>query len=330
MLQSRHVIPFALILVSLLAACVPEPEDPAGEGDVAGTPAGLANGSFFVRLNGFDIHYEVHGRGPVLMTVPNSWGLTYQGLRTLYRPLEEHLTLVYFDPRGMGTSGPIREDADMGMAAVRADFDALRLHLELEKVHAIGWSNGATNLIFLASECPEILSSAIFLHGTARHTEEDDEAFGAQYPDLVQRFHAFQEDLQDPEAPGREKDARTKQFFLEEWMPHLWADPGLGRTRLAEMYRETGFSWRHLQFTNLELPTFDARDRLAAIPVPSLVIAGAHDMLPFERVEEIHTGLPEATFVLFENSGHFAPVEEPDGFATAVLDFLATMGGEDF
>jgi len=62
--------------------------------------------------------------------------------------------MVYFDPRGMGGSGPVREDGDMGMAAVRADFDALRRHLGLDRVSAIGWSNGAMNLILLAAENP--------------------------------------------------------------------------------------------------------------------------------------------------------------------------------
>jgi hypothetical protein len=31
---------------------------------------------------------------------------------------------------------------DRGMAAVRADFQALRAHLKLDRVNAIGWSNG--------------------------------------------------------------------------------------------------------------------------------------------------------------------------------------------
>jgi pimeloyl-ACP methyl ester carboxylesterase len=78
----------------------------------------LDNGSFAAELNGFEIHYEVHGRGPVVMGVPNSWGLSLGGLRGLFRGLEGDLTMVYFDPRGMGGSGRVREDADMGMAAV--------------------------------------------------------------------------------------------------------------------------------------------------------------------------------------------------------------------
>ena len=154
-----------------LGACTPEvPEQEA--------PPGLTNGSFTATLNGFQIHYEVRGRGPVLMTVPNSWGLSLQGLRAMYEPLEERLTLVYFDPRGMGGSEAVREDSDRGMAAVRADFQALRAHLGLATVNAIGWSNGGGNLIFLAHEQPESLSAAIFVHQGASFTPEDAKRVG--------------------------------------------------------------------------------------------------------------------------------------------------------
>ena len=127
----------------------------------------LETGSFTAELNGFAIHYEVHGSGPVLMTVPNSWGLSLEGLRALYRPLEQHMTMVYFDPRGMGGSEAAREETDLGAAAVREDFHALREHLGLERVHAIGWSNGASNLMLLASEHPDTIDAAVFLHGIA-------------------------------------------------------------------------------------------------------------------------------------------------------------------
>ena len=67
-------------------------------GTASAAPPLLANGSFTAELNGFRIHYEVHGQGPVLMTLPNSWGLTWQGLRAIYRPLEACFTVVYFRP----------------------------------------------------------------------------------------------------------------------------------------------------------------------------------------------------------------------------------------
>jgi proline iminopeptidase len=284
--------------------------------------AALANGSFTADLNGFRIHYEVHGQGPVLMAVTNSWGLSLQALRAMYRPLEEKLTLVYFDPRGMGESGPVRQESDRGLVAVRADFQALRAHLKLDKVNAIGWSNGAINLIWLAREHPETLSSAIFVHGLASSGAEDMKTIEAEHPDLVQKYLALEAAVSKPGLTVAEQNALQRKMWLEDYFPGLCADPAKGRALVAEVFRGAQLSWPHAAYAEKELPTFDARKELAAIPVRSLVIAGAHDMLPPSRVKALADGLPDARFVVFEKSGHFSAVEEPDAFKAAVYDFL--------
>jgi proline iminopeptidase len=256
------------------------------------------------------------------MTLPNSWGLSLEGLRAMYRPLEERLTMVYFDPRGMGGSEAVREDAERGLAAVRADFEALREHLGLETVNAIGWSNGAVNLIWLAHEHPETLSSAIFLHGMASFTEEDAATLQETRPELMAAYTRFMEEMSDPELSAEEKTARQRQMWLEEYFPMLFADPEQAGPALERVFGEAELSWPHAEYAEEEAPTFDARDLLAEIPVRSLVIAGAHDMLPPERVRVLHEGLPDSDFVVFEKSGHFAPVEEPTAFEAVVFNFL--------
>ena len=52
------------------------------------------------------------------------------------------------------------------------------------------------------------------------------------------------------------------------------------------------------------------------------MIAGAHDLLPPSRVRVLADGIPGSRFVVFERSGHFAPVEEPEAFRQAVFEFL--------
>ncbi|MGH9337877.1 MAG: alpha/beta fold hydrolase, partial [Vicinamibacteria bacterium] len=268
------------------------------------------------------VHYEVHGSGPVLMTVPNSWGLTLHGLRAMYRPLESHVTVVYFDPRGMGASGPIREEADLGPDAVREDFEALRKHLGLEKVHAIGWSNGATNLIALAAERPATIDAAIFLHGNASFLPGDEKPIVEGYPDLMKAFSAFGEEMEQTELSPEEQNARVKAFDIEVWFPYMFADMEEGRRRLPDVFREAEFSWAHAQYTNRHWATLDFRDRLPRILARSLVIAGRHDMLPPEKAKEISDGIAGSEFVVFEESGHFAPLEETEKFVSTVLDFL--------
>src|SRR5262245_37003071 len=187
----------------LLAAASPAPK-----------AAQLANGSFKAEVGGRTIHYEVHGQGPVLMTLTNSWGLTLDGLRGLYRPLEERLTLVYFDPRGMGASSPAKVDTDRGMTAVREDFDALRRHLKIEKASVIGWSNGAMNLLLLASEHPDTIGSAIFVHGVASFGPDDMQAFAKNHPEMTARFAEFQKGQHDPQLTDEQRTARQKAFWM--------------------------------------------------------------------------------------------------------------------
>jgi len=311
----------SLVTLSLglaLGACTaPEPE-----AETPATSPGLVNGSFTAPLNGFQIHYEVHGEGPVLMTVPNSWGLSLQGLRAMYRPLEERLTLVYFDPRGMGGSETAREDADRGLAAVRADFQALRGYLDLETANAIGWSNGAVNLIWLAHERPETLSSAIFLHGMPAFTLEDARSMQERHPELMEVYGGFMQEVADPELSTEEKTALQRRVWLEEYFPMLFADRDAAGPHLERIFAEAELSWPHAEYANQEAPTFDARDILPDIPVRSLVVAGAHDMMPPEAVKPLHDLLPDSQWLVLEQSGHFAPVEEPALFEAAVFDFL--------
>ncbi len=255
--------------------------------------------------------------------MPNSWGLSYEGLRAMYRPLEERLTMVYFDPRGMGGSDAVREDADMGMEAVRADFQALRQHLGLDAVNAIGWSNGAVNLIFLAHEAPATLSSAIFVHSGASYTAEDGQRMQEEHPALAQAFGEFMSEVgADPELSVDEKTDRLRSLWLDVYFPAASADAEAAPPLLARTFADAEFSWPHAEYTQRTYPSFDARDLLPEIGVRSLVIAGRHDLLPPSNARPLADGLPDAEFLVFESSGHFAPIEEPEAFRQAVFRFL--------
>ncbi len=301
-----------------LVACAPsEPEIEAPT-----LAEGLENGSFTANLNGFDIHYEVHGRGPVLMTVPNSWGLSLEALRVLYAPLEERLTMVYFDPRGMGESAPIVEESDMGMAAVRADFSALREHLGLETVAAIGWSNGAMNLISLAAENPETINAAIFVHGAAYSSPEDEAEMAAKYPELMEKYGQFVAEVQNPELSNAERTEMQRVLWFDEFFPFMTADPENAPVMFDRIFGAAELSWAFADYSMRENPSFDARDQLPAIAARCLVIAGAHDMMTVASVRNLHEGLADSEFVLFESSGHFSQTEEPEAFKEAVYFFL--------
>jgi 3-oxoadipate enol-lactonase len=71
------------------------------------------------------------------------------------------------------------------------------------------------------------------------------------------------------------------------------------------------------------LAVWDARERISAISVPTLVVAGAEDpATPVEHAEFLVARIPGARLLVLERAAHLANVERAEEFTTAVLDHL--------
>lgn len=67
----------------------------------------------------------------------------------------------------------------------------------------------------------------------------------------------------------------------------------------------------------------DARPWLAAINVPSLVLVGEQDVISTpQEMAEIASALPRATFRTIPDSGHLAPLENPDAINLGLRNYL--------
>lgn len=71
------------------------------------------------------------------------------------------------------------------------------------------------------------------------------------------------------------------------------------------------------------LTTFDRREQLLGIRVPTLLIAGADDRTaPASVLERMAQKVPGAEYVLLEGCGHLGPLDQPDEFNDALRGFL--------
>jgi len=300
----------SLLFLTLLAAKAPASQ------------SALTNGQFSGQINGTEIAWLVRGQGPVCMVVTNSWGFTAMGLHRLFSGLEAHFTMIYFDPRGMGRSGPVRAEEDRSMATVRKDLNGLRNHLGLEKTHVLGWSNGAMNAFLYVADYSEHVDKAVFVHGIAGFDEEDLAIMGEKNGSWLVKQAAFMKSLREGLEPDAQKDEKLKNFIIDEWFPQLCANPEQGKLWLRELMGDLPFSWRHMIYQGRDMAHYDARPLLSKIKCPTLVIAGNHDMLPPTGVKRAAHGIPGAVFKNFEHSGHFASIEEKDLFTEVLTSFL--------
>lgn len=76
-----------------------------------------------------------------------------------------------------------------------------------------------------------------------------------------------------------------------------------------------------------ELQAYNVTPRLGEIDIPTLVLVGRHDFVcPPSQAHIMHDGIPGAELVIFEDSGHFPWVEEPDLFFDTVRDWIKRTG----
>jgi pimeloyl-ACP methyl ester carboxylesterase len=80
--------------------------------------------------------------------------------------------------------------------------------------------------------------------------------------------------------------------------------------------------WRHTAMI-LEEPHIDPK-ALEAITVPTLVLAGDHDMIRDEHTLEIYHHLPNGELAIFPHATHMIPFDDPQMFNTTVDRFFRT------
>jgi pimeloyl-ACP methyl ester carboxylesterase len=71
------------------------------------------------------------------------------------------------------------------------------------------------------------------------------------------------------------------------------------------------------------LTTFDRREQLPEIRVPTLLVAGGDDRVaPAEVMQRMAQKIPGAEFVLLDGCGHLGPMDQPDPFNEALAQYL--------
>jgi proline iminopeptidase len=265
-----------------------------------------------VRTTTGDLWCEQVGGGPALLVAHGGPGLHHGLYRTLDR-LAASRRLVYWDHRGHGRSDPL-PDGDIGMELFADDAVHLADALGLERFAVFGHSFGGWVAQELAARHPDRLSALVLAATTPGQlgaTEPPDEDQGPPAPaDISEAMAVTPTDAADVVklytalAPHFARTADPVPF-LDSLDPELVSADSMIRVFSA-------------------LGRWSVVDRLAALQCPTLVLAGRHDVFCSPaQLDRIARRIPRVDHVVFENSGHFMWLEEPDRFFPLVLDWLS-------
>lgn len=248
------------------------------------------------------LDHRLHGRGGApLLVLANSLGTRQQLWGRQLPELTERFRVLTYDHPGHGTSALPAEPCTVEAFA----HGLLRLldELALERVSVCGTSLGGMVGMALALEAPErverlVLSCTSAYLGppdgwTERARAVRAGGMAAIADAVVVRW--FTSDL-----------AREQPETVARFRAMLVGTPPEGYARCCEA-----------------LAVWDARERISAISVPTLVIAGAEDpATPVEHARFLASRIPDARLLVLERAAHLANVERAEEFTNVVSDYL--------
>jgi pimeloyl-ACP methyl ester carboxylesterase len=246
-------------------------------------PLPVTNDQGYVEHQGARIWYSTYGSGaPVILL---HGGLGHSGNWGYQVPalVMSGYRAVLIDSRGHGRS--TRDTRPFSYELMASDVLAVMDALHLEKPCLVGWSDGACTALILAAKAPSRIAGVFFF---ACNMDPTGVRPIEPSPTLNRCFARHAKDYALLSAtPEHFKD------FVED---------------VSLMQRTE--------------PNYSAHD-LAKISVPVAIVQSEHEeFIKREHAEYLAQAIPGAEFVVLKAVSHFAPLQRPEQFNTAMLAFV--------
>jgi len=249
-------------------------------------PLPVPNQQGYVEHDAARIWYATYGSGlPVILL---HGGLGHSGNWGYQVPalVKTGYRAILIDSRGHGHS--TRDTRPYSYELMASDVLAVMDALQLQNVGIVGWSDGACIAMILAKEAPARIAGVFFF---ACNMD----------PSGVKQFK-----------PG----PVVNRCFSRH------------RKDYAQLSRTPGKFKAFVEAVSLMMktqPNYTARD-LAQIRVPVVIVQSERDeFIKPDHAEYLARSIPNAEFILLQGVSHFAPLQRPDQFNTAMLTFLGRV-----
>jgi pimeloyl-ACP methyl ester carboxylesterase len=253
---------------------------------VGAAPLPATDDQGYVEHDGARIWYSAYGEGSAVILLHG--GLGHSGNWGYQVPalVQSGYRAVLIDSRGHGRS--TRDERPYSYERMAADVLAVMDVLHLTKAILAGWSDGACTALILGAKYPSRVAGVFFF---ACNMD----------PSGVKPF--------EPSPALDRCFARHAKDYAE-----LSATP--------DNFRQFVEDVSLMQRTQ---PNYSADD-LAKILMPVLIVQSEHDeFIKYEHAEYLARNIPNAAFIALNGVSHFAPLQRPEQFNTAMLAFIAQV-----
>jgi pimeloyl-ACP methyl ester carboxylesterase len=240
----------------------------------------------YVENDGARIWYSSHGSGPPVVLLHGGLGHGGNWGHQVPDLVSGGYRAIVIDSRGHGRS--TRDGKPYSYALLASDVLAVMDALKIGKAALVGWSDGATVGLLLAMKAPERVEGVFFF---ACNMD----------PSGAKPFEATP-------ALNRCFSRHGKDYAL------LSSTPGA--------FMEFVGAVSHMMNTD---HTCTAAD-LEQVRVPVMIVQSERDeFIKPEHAQYLARTIPGAEYLLLEGVSHFAPLQRPGQFNSAVLEFLGRI-----
>ena len=231
--------------------------------------------------------------------------------------VSDRYRLINLDQRGHGDS-EWAPDGDYTRDAFVADVEAVREALALDRVILMGHSMGGLNAVEYTFQYPERVSALILVDVGPEAAKEG--------VDNIMRFTRGPDELEFDEfvANAMRFNTRRTEENIRERMRHRLRplENGKWTWKFDKRFREGEGAVR----SGSQLSSDELWRRFRELAPPVLLVRGGQsDILSQDVAERVVAEMRSARLVVVPGAGHSVPGDNPDGFTSAVLDFLADI-----
>lgn len=249
------------------------------------------------RINGVELFYKEEGSGKPILLLHGLTG-SHLMLQQEFDTFKKSHHMITMDARGHGKS---EKPESYTLDDHIQDCIALMDFLQLQDVIIIGMSMGTYVGQGVAIQAPDRVEKLILISGTSHGDTSDGTGLLAEHADEMIGM-TFEEQM------GHLADRIFhKMEPVGEWLSAM----------------PSGLTKEQQESAAEALAKYDFRPELDKVKAKTLVISGKYDGLnPPEFGEEMASYIPNARFVLFEDSGHAPNIEETKDYLKLITDFL--------
>lgn len=287
-----------------------------GKGGASAETAGLRT------INGTELYVKEIGDGLPIIVLHGGPGWDHSILLQHLAPLAADHRLIFFDQRACGRSSIADvDDAEMTIEQMVEDIEGVRRDRRRDRVALLGHSFGGRLALRYALKYPDHLSHLVLMSSTAASSEYIDRVNQAMQErlteeDRLERDRLIAAGAFSGESPEAYQDAMR---LIVRANFHDPAKVDRLQFYLPDHYTERG---ERINALITGATPYDFYAELPAVPVPTLILRGAAEILPAGAPRRIHEQIPDSRLVTLDECGHFPFAECPDLLLAAVRKFV--------